>query len=298
MRDWLDGLPAAPRIVVIVAAFVAFACVGLLLTRRFLHLRVGRVPRVILFAVPLIEFFAVLIDLTIAGANEHVMSTRTLEAVEAARITTVYRQAEAFGTDDRCRIQSLIDDYVNFTVDQVWPAQRHGEIVDSHGRLSAIQNAIVSVRSDGPAVAGAQDAIFGQFGDYSDLRRQRQAEVPVGLPPTLFYGLLAAGAALIASTWLMDTGAGRHRSGERHSAAVPPAGPQLIVTAIVALFIGVFVAVGLSLDHPFKRRDGLSAKPWRQALEMASDSPVGDRVPGCPLTIAQYVGAAGVRPGA
>lgn len=280
---------------VLAGCFLAFGLGGLL-TRPWVRRWFGSDPdhndRVTFLIEVVGIFYALLVGLVAVGAYDHYVEVKKLVNQEASQITTVYRAGQAFPNSRRCRIQSQVRNYAQNVIDEVWPKQRHGEIEEDRGRLDAVFESVMFYEPKNTHESNAQSATLGAFNEYNNLRRERQGEVDIGLLPELYVVLFLGAAVTIVSTWAL-------------------VGIRLIdhvaLTGLLSLFIGIFLCLIVALDHPLQDSKSIGPEPWQVALAMGMGVPsqgekqvdtyfgksTAERVPGCLLTVSDYVSFAG-----
>ncbi|MGW0737817.1 bestrophin-like domain [Streptomyces sp. NPDC002851] len=276
---------------VLTGGFLAFGLVGLLLRSR-VRKWFGKDPEHndrVTFLIEVVGlFYGLLVGLVAVGAYDHYVEVKKLVNQEASQLTTVYRAGQAFPNSRRCRIQSQVRNYAENVVDEVWPKQRLGEIEEDRGRLDAVFESIMFYEPKNTQEENAQSAALDAFNEYNNLRRERQGEVDIGLLPELYVVLFLGAAVTIASTWVLV--------GIRLT-------DHVALTGLLSLFIGIFLALIIALDHPLQDSNSIEPKPWKVALTMGMGVPsqgekqvgtyfgasTAERVPGCLLTVSHYV---------
>lgn len=296
MFDWFSDFPTWLQGIFLVALFVVFGCAGLVFARSFFHRRFGEDPahnERVTFVVEVVGiFYALLVGLVAVGAYDHYIEVEKLVNQEASQLTTVYRGAQAFPNSRRCRIQSQIRNFAEHTIERAWPAQNEGEILGDRGRLDAVFESIMFYEPENDQESTAQSAALDAFNQYNNLRRERQAEVHIGLISELYIVLFIGSVAIIVITWAF--------SGLRLA-------HHLTLTGVLSFSIGVFLFLIIALDHPLKDSNPIEPGPWKVALEEGMGVPLNgeeyvdtyfgrstlEQVPGCLLKAVDYVSFAG-----
>lgn len=284
MMSRFNTLPVWAQGVIIILLFVAIAAGGVLVTRPWIRRRVGtdreHNDRVIFIVEAVGIFYGLLLGLVAFGAYDHYNEVKELVNRESALLGTFYREAQSLSNEQRCELQSLLDDYMHHQVNKVWPPQATGEIVQSGGRTDAIQKALMSRDPVGHSQIAAQFVMFERYGDFSDARRERQLQVEIGVQPVLYFVLFLGGLVVFGLTWFLS---------------LDKLGDHIAISALVAAFIALFLFLIVVLDYPLKQSNAIGPKAWKVALENVIIEPVDGTIPGCPFSIAEYVKSGGVR---
>ncbi|WP_274555240.1 DUF4239 domain-containing protein [Streptomyces spiramyceticus] len=265
---------------------------GGLLTRSWVRRRFGGDPEHnerVTFLIEVVGiFYALLVGLVAVGAYDHYVEVKKLVNQEASQLTSVYRAGQAFPNSRRCRLQSQVRNYAENVIDEVWPKQKQGEIEEDQGRLDAVFESLMFYEPQNDQESNAQSATVDAFNEYNNLRRERQGEVEIGLLPELYIVLFLGAVVTIGVSWAL-------------------VGVRLIdhlaLTGLLSLFIGLFLALIVALDHPLQDSNSIEPKPWKVALAKGMGVPsdgekqvatyfgksTAQRVPGCLLDVSDYV---------
>ncbi len=291
MPAWFSHVPFWTQALLLVGGFLIFGLSGLLVRARIRDW-FGEDPEHnerVKFLVEVVGgFYALLIGLVAVGAYDHYVEVKKLVNEEASQLTTVYRAGEAFPNSRRCRIQSQVRNYAENVINEVWPQQQRGEIVEDQGRLDAVFESLMFYEPRNEEESNAQSVTLEAFNDYNNLRRERQGEVSIGLLPVLYLVLFGGAFVTIAATWAL-------------------VGVRMIdhvaLTGLLSLFIGLFITLIIALDHPLQDSNAIGLSHWKVALTQGMGVPPEgqaqittyfgissrERVPGCLLDVADYV---------
>lgn len=286
MLDWFNRLPVWAQGVLLVGGFAVFAIAGLLVTRPRIRSRVGsdgeHNERVIFMVEAVAILYALLLGLVAFGAYDHYNEVKELANRESAILGTLYRQAQALPNEERCKLQSVLDEFMHYTIDEVWPQQAKGMLAQAHGRTDAIQKAIISYETTNTAETSAQFVMFERYGEFSDARRERQMQVEIGVQPVLYLVLFMGALVVVALTWFLS---------------LDRRGDQMAISGILAAFIGLFLFLIVVLDYPLKESNAISSTAWKVAVQNVIIEPEDGRIPGCANTINEYVNTALIEAG-
>jgi Protein of unknown function (DUF4239) len=154
---------------------------------------------------------------------------------EAAAIAALYRDVTSLPEPTRSRLQQQLREYNAFIIEQTWPAQRRGLILDEATRkVNAFADSLFAFN---PTTLGEQARYaetLRQFNHMIELRRKRISSLESALPPVM-WGIMLIGAMLsVTVTYLLkiDTPI------------------QAMLTAFLATFIGLVIFVMAGLDSP------------------------------------------------
>lgn len=232
LPTWLIGF-------VIIGGFVVTAVLGLLLFRRAttgrLFLNEEMNNDIIFFASAIGVFYSLMAGLMAVAVWGNYTAVEDLVSGEASSIAALYRDVSSLLEPARGELQQQVREYNAFIIDQSWPAQRQGLILDEATRtLNAFQDRLFAYE---PATVGDQvryAETLRQFNVMVELRRKRIGSLGGALPPVM-WGIMLVGAVLsITVTYLLKI-----------NTAV-----QAMLTAFLAVFIGLVVFVMAGLDSP------------------------------------------------
>lgn len=291
MPGWFAHLTLWSQAVLLVGGFIVFGLSGLLArsrVRRWFGEDPEHNERVKFLVEVVGAFYALLVGLVAVGAYEHHVEVKKLVNEEASQLTTVYRAGQAFPNSRRCRLQSQVRNYAENVINEVWPQQQRGEIVEDQGRLDAVFESLMFYEPRNEQESNAQSVTLQAFNEYNNLRRERQGEVSIGLLPVLYLVLFGGALVTIGATWAL-------------------VGVRLIdhvaLTGFLSLFIGLFITLIIALDHPLQDSNAIGLTHWKVALTQGMGVPPegerqittyfgvssADRVPGCLLNVPDYV---------
>jgi hypothetical protein len=242
--------------VVIVGGFVAIAVVGLLIYRRVTHGRLN-LPEdmnndVIFFASAIGVFYSLTVGLIAVGVWSNYAEVQNIISSEAAALAALYRDVSGYPEPIRSELQQGMRDYTEFVIDEAWPAQYQGRILDGGTRL--LDTFQVRLFTHEPQTAG-QEALHAetlrQYNELITLRRRRVDAVIGGLPGVMWAIVLVGAVLTITVTYLLKIQVGVH----------------LVLTAFLAAFIGLVVFTVAGLDKPLSGPLAISPDSYRLVLE-------------------------------
>lgn len=253
MLEFLFDVPLIVMGPAILAVFCAFAICGLKLVRKHVLPRFAITVADSEFSGTLVQSIMVFYGLAVALIAVNVFQTygdtAKLVSQDASRLGALYRDVGGYPEDVRAVLQSELRDYVRYTIDEAWPAQKRG-LVPTRGvaRIDRFQLALTTFE---PKTEG-QKLLHGEtlraYNEMLDARHLRLDAVETGLPG-LMWAVIVLGAFIgLSSTFFFS---------------VEDVRLHTIQVLFLALFIGLVIFMILALDRPFRGDLGLSAEPYR-----------------------------------
>jgi len=206
-------------------------------------------------------FYGILLALIVVSVYENFQRVNGIVLDEASALGTLYRAASAYPEPTATELTDLLAVYTQNVIAVDFPQQQSGIIpIEGNADISAIQNALFSFEPE----TGGQEAIHNQtvaqYFDFVELRRDRLDETALALP-ALLWVLLGVGAVLNALMLALV---------ESRNLRV-----HLIMSGIIAVFVGLLVFVTAAMDHPYS--GVIAVTP--DAFTAVYDQLMGGRVP-------------------
>lgn len=232
LPTWLIGF-------LIIGAFVVAGVLGLLLFRRLTHTRLSITEEmnndIIFFASAIGVFYSLMAGLMSVAVWGNYASVQDVVSQEASSIGALYRDVSSLPEPARGELQQQLREYNAFIIEQTWPAQRRGIVLDDATRkVNAFADRLFAFN---PGTLGEQARYaetLRQFNHMIELRRKRIGSLG-GALPAVMWGIMLIGAALsVGVTYLLKINTG----------------VQVMLTAFLATFIGLVVFVMTGLDSP------------------------------------------------
>lgn len=250
---WLCGI-------IIVGVFVLVAVAGLpvfrWMTAGRLHLTEEMNNDIIFFASAIAVFYSLTVGLIAVGVWSTYTSVGDIVSAEAAAIASLYRDAGGYPEPIRSDLETQIRSYTEFIIKEAWPAQARGELTTgAPRRLNALEQTLVKFE---PATVGQQilhAETLRQINELTTLRRKRIHSISGGLPAVMWTVILVGAVLTICVTYLLQI--------DRIV--------QLVLTAFLAMFIGLVVFVIASLDQPLSGPLAIDSKPYQLVLDNLID---------------------------
>ncbi|MFN8496380.1 MAG: hypothetical protein U0641_00875 [Anaerolineae bacterium] len=249
MPDWAYDLSTWQLGAALLIFFEVASLGGLWLTRRYIlpHLKMvdGNNDAVSGTVQAIGVFYAVTVGLIAAGSYSNYQSVSSIATQEAASIAKLYRDVTAYPDPPKIALQGELKNYTEFIINQAWPAQQHGIILDGGTLiLNDFQNTLLNFdpQTEGQKILHAE--ALRAYNELIGYRRQRIDAVSGGLPGA-FWAVIWIGAAIS-----IFVGYFFYLEDQRI---------HLILVALMAAFISLVILVIASNDNPY--RGSLSIGP-------------------------------------
>jgi uncharacterized membrane protein len=237
MFDWLYRLPTFWLCVLIVGFFLVIAVVGLWLTRSWSK-QISRAENDFAnyYIAAIAVVYAVLIGLVAAASWDNYTEVEDIVSAEAASVSDLYRNAEAYPPPVRDRIRSMLRQYVQHVVNEEWPAQRRGEVPTTHSALAQrIYQGWAAFEPATPTQQIAHADSLRQLDEFLANRRQRLDAVESNLPGVMWSVLVLGAVLTLVTTFFFWT-----ESGSFH----------IFLNVALAVTLGLVIFLILALERP------------------------------------------------
>lgn len=245
LPPWLFG-------VVLVTLFVTVGVTGLAvfnwLVRGRIRLTEAMNNDIIFFASAISVFYSLIVGLIAVGVWRTYTEASNIVSEEATAIGCFYRDISGYAEPTRGQLQQEVRNYTDFLINVAWPKQIRGEATDEATRmLTKLEQDLVSFE---PKTAGQQilhAQAMHQYNEVAGLRRKRLHAIGAGLPSVMWSVVLLGAALVMSVTYLLRV--------ERTV--------QFVLTACLAMFIGLVVFVIASLDRPLSGPLAIDSRPYQ-----------------------------------
>ena len=192
-------------------------------------------------------FFALLLCLLAVASYQHYDTVKSLIGRDASSLGALYRTVSGYPEPQRTKLQSILQEYVNYTIDESMPALARGErpmrgiII-----MTKFQTALMSFEptSKGQEILHAEGLHL--FSENPVLRRERALTFSSGVPETM-WGIVAFGISLIV---IMLIGLNILRS------------LHFTISGTLAIFFGMMIALISAMDQPYRGAVRVDAEPF------------------------------------
>lgn len=257
MPMWAYQLPPLPLALIMVAVIEAVSLVGLLLARRLILPRLvfhDGVNDAISGTVQAIGvFYGITVGLIAVGVWTTNSTASDLVSKEAASIGALYRDVTGYPAPVRDKLQSGLRDYTHQVIEQAWPAQKQGRIVDTTTRiLNDFQETLVSFEPSTPGQTALHSETLHAYNTLIGYRRQRIDAVGGGLSGVMWAVIWMGAAISIGVAYLYNI-----QDRKLHT----------ILVALMAGFLGLVLFMIVINDKPFFGYGSISSDPYKLILE-------------------------------
>jgi hypothetical protein len=246
---WLSGL------LLIVGIPAVAVGIQLTLRRRWSALREGDHNEVAGFILAIVGvIYAVLLAFVVIVSWEQFSRAADTVGQEASALRTMQRTSAAFSPAERERIRTDVLSYARTVVDDEWPAMNRGEPGSPAvaAVLDRMSTDIATLPADTPARAEFVGAESERFNDLVSARSTRLDFVEQqGLPGVLWTALVVGAIVTIGFAMIF---------------ALSSTLLQTLMTASLAVVIGVLLFVAVSIDHPFMGDVAVAPSPLVRVL--------------------------------
>jgi hypothetical protein len=198
--------------------------------------------------------YAVLLGFTAIIVWEQFQTAKEGVEMEANALADLYRDAQVFPPEVRDAVADRLEAYARLVMEEEWPAMAAGK---SSPETWAAFNRLWRVYYEFKPQDEHQRAWYAEsvsrMNFLGDQRRTRLLGVRSGIPGVMWIVLIGAGAVAIGFSFLFGT---------------KSAWAQALMTAGLALTIGLVLLSILALEHPFAGITRIDSDPFEQALRI------------------------------
>jgi hypothetical protein len=251
---WLYRLHPFWLGVLIIGFIVGASLLGLRLTRPLARrLRPAQNDFANYFFATVAVFYAVLVGLIAVASWGNYSTIDGIASSEAVSASDTYRDVESYPPAVSAAVRNDLRAYVNFVIQQEWPAQRRGASVPHGGRL-LLERAARRLTTFEPVTPGQQVVHVQTLRDLDDLfsnRRLRFEAIDSHLPGLMWLVVLAGAAIMIFMTYFFSA-----ESAPLHQ----------LLTAALSVLIGLVIFLILALDRPLIGYVSIDPSSFEDAL--------------------------------
>ena len=212
--------------------------------------------------------YAVLLGFTAIIVWEQFRNAQEGVELEANALADLYRNAQVFPADVRHPLEARLRDYARLVVEEEWPAMAAGnsspQTWDAYNLLWRSYHEFKP--QDDHQRAWYEESVR-RLNLLGDQRRNRVLSIHSGVPAVMWGVLLGAGAVTIAFSFLFGT---------------PNARAQGLMTAALAVTIGIVLLSILALEHPFAGISRIAPEAFEQVQGIFEQVTQSDEVRALP----------------
>lgn len=250
MTTWFYSVNATLGLTVITLLCVTIACGGhILVHRTFRQTDFIEYNEVAGFVVAVIGvLYAVLIAFVTVIVWQHYQDSEDRAQIEVNATTDIWRFASHLPPASRERIRGDVARYVSSIVTDEWPKMRRGESSPQSQRdIIVLIDDIAALDAPDLQQANVQNHLIDRVQVTADMRRHRIYDTGSGVPSVLWIVLVAGAITIVGFVYLF---------GLKHFRV------QLLMTASLAVLIGLSFGLILELDYPFRGDVSVTAERW------------------------------------
>lgn len=227
-----------------------------LFARRVMHQRVREGHNDVL--VPLFltagTIYAVMLGFLVVVVWEAYGDAKMNVALEASTLTTMYRQTNGMQPDELKAMREHLRAYTEAVVEKEWDIQARtgGAAPEARRQIAAIYREFAHMPAD-VANLSINREFLSQFSVVTAARNKRTLQAGEEIPWVLWLGLVGGAVIVVALSCLlyMDTW-----------------WPQVLVSAVLALMIGMLLFITVILAKPFQGALALEPGPFEHSLSV------------------------------
>jgi hypothetical protein len=245
MLDALLDLPVAQMTTVVCVLFVGVTWVGAIFIRPFFRVLVRSQPDLNTLLGNFVSIYGVFYGILMG-----------LLAVAAYQNKAEVEHAITYPDAVRAPLQETIRDYVQFVIEEEWPAMRQGKL--AYGGMPLINRLQQQLSAYEPATSGqylAHQEATQQFYRFFELRAVRLYSATTGIPGIMWYVVLLGALVSIFLVWLFEMSLIA----------------EFFLGGLMSFFIGTMISLILVLDRPLRGEFGISPEVFRLVLRFIND---------------------------
>ena len=183
-------------------------------------------------------FFGRMLGLVAVASYENYGDAETAVSVEANQLAILYRTVSTYPEPYRQSLQGAMFDYVDYVVEDAWPAYRRGQVpAGGPARVSAIQGRLFSFQPGRASEQLVHAEALRQFASFTEATRNRVEFVNTGLPTMLWLIVIVGAAMTLALLWFIT---------------IDHLWVQLTASGVLAVFVGLMMFFIAAMDHPLR----------------------------------------------
>lgn len=256
MPMWAYNMSPLQLALIMVATIEACSLAGLFVTRRFilprLHFHDG-INDAISGAVQTIGvFYGITVGLIAVGVWNTHSNAEDVVSKEAAAIGALYRDISGYPQPVREKLQNDLKAYTHALIEQIWPAQQEGRLIDVGTQLmDEFQSTLYSYEPTTPGQIALHGETLRGFNNLIAYRRLR-IDAMSGSLSAVMWAVIWVGAAI-------SIGVGYLYRIEDHRI-------HAILVVLMAGFLGLVLFMIVINDRPFIGRNSIPPDPYQVIL--------------------------------
>ena len=254
---WIYDMSSLLLALLIVAVAVFLAVAGLLVARRFVVRPLGfsreTNDTVNTFSFGITALYSVTVGLIAVASWQNYSSVAVLVSKEASTVGVLYRDVAGYPEPLRTELRRTLREYTTVLVEQVWPAQQEGRLLDAPtATLTTLHTQLLSYEPPSSGATIMHTRTMQKFDDLVDLRRQRVDRVGAGLPDVLWVVVGIGAFVTVAVRWFLWVDVLR---------------VHILLLSLLTTFVALLIFLIAALDRPFRGRTSVPADAYRLIIE-------------------------------
>jgi hypothetical protein len=225
---------------------------GVLFMRPLLRLFVRRQPGLNDAVGYFLSFFGVVYGLLLgmlAIVTYQALSEAEKNVVqESSSLAALYRDVSSYPEPSRSQMQSLLREYTRYVIEEAWPLQRQG-IIPKWGtiRFTEFQLKLMAFEPQTMGQQALHAETLREFNATVIARRMRLYSVQSGVPPIMWYTIVASSGICLIMMWMLDL---------RVVA-------QLFLGGLGSVIMALMISLIVLMDHPFRGEVSVSPESFQ-----------------------------------
>jgi hypothetical protein len=254
---WVYEISPLYSALIMVAFIEMISLAGLFLARRFLvprlHYCEGINDAISGTVQAIGVFYGITVGLIAVGVWNTNSNSSDLVSREAAAIGVLYRDFSGYPSPLKEELRSGLRDYVVFTIEQAWPAQRKGRILDGGTRiLDDVHTSLLTFQPTTLAQSALHQETLGAYNKLIEYRRLRVDAVSNGLSDMMWAVIWVGAFISISVAWLFK---------------IEDPKMHVILVALMSGFLAVVLFMIVVNDKPFYGAVSISPDAYKLILE-------------------------------
>ncbi len=257
MFYWIYDIPSHELALLIAGSFVVISWCGCILIRPLLRMFVRSRTETNAIVGNVLSchgvFYGLLLGLLAVATYQNFSESQAVVADEAAALTALYEDFQAYPEPQRAHLRWLLRDYCRYVIKYAWPLQRQG-IVPKEGRsrIIGLQEQLLSIEPQTQSQEIVHAETIRQFNVYLQHRQRRLQAVRTGIPAVMWYVVLIGSLINMSIVWLLDMKLISH----------------LFLGGMLAFFLGTMIFLIAVLDNPFRGEVSVTPEPLEAVHQM------------------------------
>jgi len=258
---WLYELPPFLAAIFTIIFIEVLSLGGLFLTRRFLlrrfHFGDGVNDAISGTVQAIGVFYGITVGLIAVGVWNTNADSSALVSREASAIGALYRDVRGYPTPLREELELKLREYTVFTIEQAWPAQRKGQLLDGGTKLLLeFQDNLYAFNPSNQSQMALHQEALHAYNNLTEYRRLRIDAVGNGLSGIMWAVIWVGAAISIGVAYLYK---------------IDDAKLHAVLVALMGGFLAIVLFMILINDKPFYGYVAISPEPYQLVLDRIID---------------------------